>query len=84
MLFGIIKGVLRPRGSIYLYKFLPENKIWLKFGLNFGLRYKNNPVYIEIYRALKIILPKLTFWGDIIPLKWSKKWPKINLVNTKG
>ena len=28
------------------------------------------------FYTLKIILPQITFSGYIIPLKWSKKWPK--------
>lgn len=34
-------------------------------------------LFLGTFLTHKIILPKLTFWGDIIPLKWSKKWPKI-------
>ena len=38
------------------------------------------PYKTHHFCPLKIILPKLTFPAHIIPLKWSKKWPKTHIL----
>ena len=47
--------------SFHCWAMMP---FWFKFGLSFGLRYKNNPVYREIYRVIGTYLIQRLHCGD--------------------